>query len=176
MQYTYPITLLASSTKPLEIKVGATKIGYIQAYYPTIFVRIFDHIGSSPPVFIRYRLYDNDGVERIHAKQSGFLKNKKIIRYLDNNQKIHQIIMEDTKVYDGFGEKGVEVTFEGKKYSLSRKFLEAAELHLEDELIADWRIQVSAKRVVVNIYENDHSKHEFLILGIFHSWFYASKG
>ncbi|MBP3953651.1 hypothetical protein J7W16_21555 [Bacillus sp. YZJH907-2] len=77
MQYTYPTTLLGSSTKPLEISIGVTKLGAIKAYYKNIFVRIIDSIGSSPPVFIRYRIYDKDGVERIHAKHSWAIKNQK---------------------------------------------------------------------------------------------------
>ncbi|MBP3953652.1 hypothetical protein J7W16_21560 [Bacillus sp. YZJH907-2] len=85
--------------------------------------------------------------------------------------------MEDTRHLDGFlREKGIVLTFEGREYHVSREFLNAAELHLDDELIADWSIQVSSKRVLVNIYDQSHIEHEFLIIGLFHTWFFASKG
>ncbi|WP_456279010.1 tubby C-terminal domain-like protein [Bacillus sp. AK128] len=176
MQYTYPTTMLGSSTKPLEIKVGTTKIGAIQAYYKNIFVKIVDNIGSSPPLLLRYRIHDHNGIERVHAKLSGFIKNKRELQYIDQHQTVHQVVMEDTKHFDGFGEKGVIVTFKGSEYRISRNFLKAAELHLGEELIADWRIEVSDKRVLVNIYDKKHIEHEFLIIGLFHTWFYATKG
>ncbi|WP_369903377.1 hypothetical protein [Bacillus manliponensis] len=176
VRYYYETNLLETRTKPLHIYRGTEKIGTIQGYYDRIWKRVIDSIGNSPPVFLQYELRDSSENVRVHTKYAGFWKNRYVVTYINNENQKHEVIVEDIKVYDGFGEKGVSVTYGHKQYVMKRDPFCPAELYLDETLIATWEIQLLAKRVVVHIIDYHFFEEEYLILGVFHCYFYATKG
>ncbi|MDL4839434.1 tubby C-terminal domain-like protein [Aquibacillus rhizosphaerae] len=172
MHYYYPISF-GTKTKKLDLNAGANKIGEIKGYYDNLLKRIIDNIGtSSVKFFLKYQIKDDDNNIRIFSKNGGTLKRKVYITYFENNGREHEITMVDNKHFDGFGEKGVHFTYKEKDYMLSQKLFEQVELYMQDTLIADWEIQITSRRVEVNIYNDDFIKDKYLVIGLFHAWFY----
>ncbi|WP_051759023.1 tubby C-terminal domain-like protein [Bacillus manliponensis] len=172
-QFSYKLELLSTSTKPVEIYKGEQKVGVVKGFYKNIFMRILDYIYSSSSI-ISYELKDKENNIRIISKDATGLGRKKVlVRYIDNDNKEHEILMRDEKPFD----IGEQVTFEYKnqKYVISKKPFQPAELLLDDHLIAEWKIQPAAFRVVMNIVDYDYIEEQYLILGLFHAYLYADK-
>ncbi|MEC1155533.1 tubby C-terminal domain-like protein [Cytobacillus horneckiae] len=175
-QYHYPTSIVGTSTKTLKIYTGTSKIGEIKGYYDNVIKKIIDnYTDRSNPFFIRYQIIDEYGSVRFTSKNGGALKRKVYITYLSDNGTNHELIMLDTKHFDGFGEKGVNFNFNGKDYYIIKHIFEPAQLFHLNNLIADWNIEHRSGRVVIKIFEQDYLD-EYLIIGLFHAWFYASKG
>ncbi|SFL41040.1 hypothetical protein SAMN04487943_101412 [Gracilibacillus orientalis] len=80
--------------------------------------------------------------------------------------------MVDIKHFDGFGEKGIHFKYKEKDFLLSQPLFEQAKLYMQDSLIAVWKIQITARRVEVKIYDDDFIEDKYLVIGLFHTWFY----
>ncbi|RCW62146.1 tubby C-terminal domain-like protein [Saliterribacillus persicus] len=172
MHYYYPISF-GTKTKTLDLNEGANKIGEIKGYHDNLFKKIIDNIGNSSVMFfLKYQIKDGDNNIRFISKNGGTWKRKVYITYFENNGKEHEITMVDTKHFDGFGEKGVHFEYKDKDFMLSQNLFEQAELYMQDTLIADWKIQITSRQVVVNMYYDDFIEDKYLVIGLFHAWFY----
>ncbi|WP_100012427.1 hypothetical protein [Lentibacillus sediminis] len=183
VQYFYDTSLNGNTTKPLDIYRGTEKIGVVRGSYDNIIKKFIDEFGDSKfsPSFLKYELKDNPGLVRIITKPLGFMKGKIAVSYLDSDDNKHEILMKDMKNVS-FGSKQVEFEYREtncliyKERSTNPLNPKPAEMYIGERLIADWKIDVSNKQVVVNILDLDFMGEEYLILGLFHAYLYATKG
>lgn len=185
MSYYYSTSLNGSTTKPLDIYRGMEKIGSVRGYYKNTLIKYMEEFfNDGRPYFLQYELCDSAENVRLHAKMSNFWKSEITVSYVDNNENNVEVLMKNMKDVR-FGPKKIEFTFRGDDYTILKKesIKEAltlnpfpAEMYLGEKLIAEWKIEVFDKRVVVHIYDNDFIQDEYLILGLFHAFLYATKG
>lgn len=185
MSYHYPTSINGSTTKCLEIHRGIEKIGAFKGYYKNTFIKYLEEfLNDGRPYFLNYELTDSTGNVRLHAKMSSLWKNEISVSYVENNETNTEILMKNMKDVR-FGPKRIEFTYHGENYSIFKKesIKEAltlnpypAEMFFGKKLIADWKIDVFDRRVIVHIIDNDFIEEEYLILGLFHVFLYATKG
>ena len=92
-----------------------------------------------------------------------------------------KILMRNMKD-DYFGSKQLEFTYNEANCLIHNERSynpfnpNPAEMYFGEELVANWKIYVQEKKVVVNILDINYIEDEFLILGLFHAYLYATKG
>ncbi|WP_029329056.1 tubby C-terminal domain-like protein [Lentibacillus jeotgali] len=183
MNYNYATSLNGFTTKPLNVYKGIEQIGVIQGYFDNLIKKFIDEIVGGVPMFLKFQLKDQFGNVRLHSKPRTF-KSEIAITYFDSNNEKCEILMMHGKDAN-FGPKQIEFRYKGEDYLIYKKESlkkaltlksESAEIFLGEKLIADWNIHVSEQRVNVRIYDNDFIEDEYLILGVFHAFLYATKG
>lgn len=173
IQYSYNSLILSTSTKPIEIFKGTAKIGIVKGFYKNPLMKFLDAIMDSTSI-ISYEMKDNLGNTRVISKDATGLGKKKVaVSYFDEEGNKYDILMKDMKVFD-IGEQ-VSFEYKGENYIINKKPLKPAELSLNNKLIADWKIQPASRRVILNLIDYDFIDDQYLILGLFHAYFYADK-
>lgn len=180
MQYSYEASSDGLTTNPLDIYKDAKKIGVVKGSFNNIFKRLLDYLFSSRfPVFIKYEIKDDSGNIRLLSENTSFFRPNIKIIYNESDGIRHEITMKNLKD-SSLGFKKAGCTYKGKNYYIYQErshnpfYPKPAEMYIDKKLIANWKI--SNKKVVVNILHPSVQKEELLILGLFHTYLYATRG
>ncbi|WP_420805446.1 tubby C-terminal domain-like protein [Gracilibacillus halophilus] len=171
MQYSYKLRL-TSPTKPIDLFKGESKIGILQGSYKNIWTKMFDYFILKNSTFIRFEIKDSNHNHRLTSSSVTKLGNKKVkIIYTPSKNEKTELVIKDSKMFD----IGDEATFEYNEntFVIKKPSLKPAKLLLNNHLIAEWKDYHLNRTVTLDIFNYDYIQDEYLILGIFHCYFYT---
>jgi hypothetical protein len=166
--FSYNLPLYKTSTKPIDIYGGSGKVGVIRGFYGNIFTKILGKIGSDRGQYLDYELRDSENNIRIISKdERRFTRRKVLVKYIDDDNIEYEIVMQETKRFDI---DEIKFTYKNQEYVINKRMFEPAELVLNGDVIADWKIHFTnyAYSVKMNIHNYAYMREHYLLLGLFH--------